>query len=98
MTEDQTWEDDGRILGGHWAVFMSDRDLYVVNIPALHGVLKTERLLKDLDGIFRPKSTGLKLQTQEWTIPQGTDMHELRSCALPLGVELEAMLPQSEAQ
>ncbi|MFM7381189.1 MAG: DNA mismatch repair endonuclease MutL, partial [Bacteroidota bacterium] len=58
LTEDQTWEDDGRILGGHWAVFMSDRHLYVVSIPALQGVLKMERLLKDLDGIFRPTSTG----------------------------------------
>ena len=98
LTDDQTWEDDGRILGGHWAVFMSDRHLYIVNIPALHGILKTERLLKDLDGIFRPTSTGLKLQTQEWTLPQDTDLQELRSCALSLGVELEAMLPQSEAQ
>lgn len=77
---------------------MSDRHLYIVNIPALHGILKTERLLKDLDGIFRPTSTGLKLQTQEWTLPQDTDLQELRSCALSLGVELEAMLPQSEAQ
>ncbi len=98
LTDDQTWEDDGRILGGHWAVFMSDRHLYIVNIPALHGILKTERLLKDLDGIFRPTSTSLKLQTQEWTLPQDTDLQELRSCALSLGVELEAMLPQSEAQ
>ncbi|MBM3912102.1 MAG: hypothetical protein FJ350_03725 [Sphingomonadales bacterium] len=98
LTEDQTWEDDGRILGGQWAVFMSDRDLYIVNVPALHGVLKTERLLKELDGIFKPTSSDLKLQTQGWTIPQDTDLQELRSCALPLGVELEAMLPQGEAQ
>ena len=96
--DDQGWDDEGRILGGQWAVFMSSRDLCIVNVPALHGVLKTERLLMSLDGIFRPTSSGLKLQAQGWTLPNNIDFQELRSSALPLGVEMDEMLSQSEAQ
>ncbi len=94
---DHKWEDHGRILGGRWAVFMSDLELFIVNVPALHSVLKTERLLKDLDGIFRPTQSGLKLHAQGWNIPQNLDFQELRACALPLGVEFEAMFPDQES-
>jgi len=97
LTEDQTWEDEGRMLGGLWAVFMSERHLFIVNVPVLHGVMKMEKLLKDLDNIFRPSQGGFNLHVQPWTLPRGGYFQEIRACAVPLGVEFEEGLQDQVA-
>jgi DNA mismatch repair protein MutL len=94
---DQGWGDEGWMLGGQWAVYRSERNLLVVNVTALHGLLKTEKVLKDVDLIFRPSQGGINLHAQCWILPHGVDFQELRSCALPLGVEFESRLERSAA-
>lgn len=87
-SSDETWDDHGRLLAAQWAVYFSERRLYMVNIPALHGLMKMEKLLQILDGIFRPGQSGLNFHSPMWVVPHGVNYNDLCLCAAPLGLEL----------
>lgn len=91
---EQEWSDEGWLISGQWAVYSSERFLVVVNVMGLHRLLKMEKVLKDIDLIFRPSQGGLNLHAQLWVVPQGVDFRELRSCALALGVVLDGGLSE----